>query len=40
MVPPALESAALYLLNTEIKNGGGSNRWKGTCELIVTPYIA
>jgi phage major head subunit gpT-like protein len=40
VVPPALESAALYLLNTEIKTGGGSNPWKGTAELIVTPYVA
>lgn len=39
VVPPALESAALHLLNTEIKEGGGSNPWKGTAELIVTPYL-
>jgi phage major head subunit gpT-like protein len=40
VVPPAIESAALHLLNTETKNGGGSNPWKGTAELIVTPYVA
>lgn len=40
VVPPALESDALHLLNTETKNGGGSNPWKGTAELIVTPYVA
>lgn len=40
VVPPALESAALHLLNTETKDGGGSNPWKGTAELIVTPYAA
>lgn len=40
VVPPALESAALHLLNTETKDGGGSNPWKGTAELIVTLYIA
>lgn len=40
VVPPALESAALYLLNTEIKAGGGSNPWKNTAQLIVTPYLA
>lgn len=40
VVPPALESAALHLLNTETKDGGGSNPWKGTAELIVTPYVA
>ena len=39
VVPPSLESDALHLLNTEIKDGGGSNPWKGTAELIVTPYV-
>ena len=40
VVPPQLESDALYLLNTETTDGGGSNPWKGTAELIVTPYVA
>lgn len=40
VVPPALESDALHLLNTEIKAGGGSNPWKGTADLVVTPYVA
>lgn len=40
VVPPALEEAALHLLNTETKDGGGSNPWKGTAEVIVTPYLA
>jgi phage major head subunit gpT-like protein len=40
VVPPVLEEAALYLLNTENEAGGGSNPWKGTVELIVTPYVA
>lgn len=39
VVPPSLESAALNLLNTETKDGGGSNPWKGTADLIVTPYL-
>lgn len=39
VVPPELESAALYLLNTETKAGGGANPWKGTAQLIVTPYL-
>lgn len=39
VVPPELESDALYLLNTEIKNGGGSNPWRATAELIVTSYL-
>lgn len=40
VVPPALEEAALHLLNTEIKDGGGSNPWKGTAQVIVTPYLS
>lgn len=40
VVPPTLEAAALLLLNTETKDGGGSNPWKGTAELIVTPDVA
>jgi phage major head subunit gpT-like protein len=38
VVPPALEEAALHLVNTEIKDGG-SNPWKGTAKVIVTPYL-
>lgn len=40
VVPPSLEEAALNILNTEIGAGGASNPWKGTAELIVTPYLA
>lgn len=40
VVPPQLEEAAMYLLNTETKDGGGSNPWKGTAEVVVTPYLA
>lgn len=40
IVPPALEEAALHLLNTGTMDGGGSNPWKGTSKLIVTPYVA
>lgn len=40
VVPPALEAAALALLNTEYGTGGISNPWKDTAELIVTPYLA
>jgi len=39
VVPPALESAALHLLNNEFNDGGGSNPWKGTAKLIVSPYL-
>ncbi|WP_113911338.1 Mu-like prophage major head subunit gpT family protein [Roseovarius dicentrarchi] len=39
VVPPTLESAALHVVNTETSDGGGSNPWKGTAELIVTPFV-
>lgn len=40
VVSPDLEDAARHVLNTETNDGGGSNPWKGTAELIVTPYVA
>jgi phage major head subunit gpT-like protein len=39
VVPPALEEAALYLLNAETKDGGGSNPYAKTADLIVTPWL-
>lgn len=39
VVPPSLEEAALHLVNTEFRDGGGSNPWKGTAKVIVTPYL-
>lgn len=39
VVPPSLEGAALHLVNTETNDGGGSNPWKGTAKVIVTPYL-
>ena len=40
VVPPSLEYAAMQILNTETSPGGGSNPWKGTCDLIVSPFVA
>jgi phage major head subunit gpT-like protein len=40
VVPPALEDAALRILNTENGSGGESNPWKGTAELILTPFVS
>ena len=40
VVPPELEDDALHILNTETKDGGSSNPWKGTAALIVSPYVA
>ena len=39
IVPPALESAALHLLNTELEQGGSSNLRAGMAQLIGTPYL-
>ena len=39
VVPPALEGAGMRLLNTETGTGGATNEWKGTAELIVTPFL-
>jgi phage major head subunit gpT-like protein len=40
VVPPALESAARKILNSEYAAGGETNEWKGTAELLVTPWLA
>jgi phage major head subunit gpT-like protein len=40
VVPPSLESAARKILNSELGTGGESNEWKGTAELLVTPWLA
>lgn len=40
VVPPELEGAAMRLLNTENGAAGATNEWKGTAELIVTPFLA
>ena len=39
VVPPALESDALTLLNTEYGTADATNSWKGTAEPIVTPFV-
>jgi len=40
IVPPSLEDAALRVVNTTFADGGGSNPWHQTAELLVTPYLA
>ncbi|MBK8439696.1 MAG: Mu-like prophage major head subunit gpT family protein [Rhodobacter sp.] len=40
VVAPALEEAALKLLNSENGPGGETNPWKGTASLIVAPWLA
>lgn len=39
VVPPSLESAGRKLLNSELGAAGESNEWKGTAELLVTPWL-
>jgi len=38
--PPALESAALKILNSENAAGGETNEWKGTAEPFMSPWLA
>lgn len=33
------ESAGRKLLNSEFNDGGGTNEWKDTANLIITPYL-
>ncbi len=40
VVPPSLESATRKLLNSELGTGGEPNEWKGTAELLVTPWLS
>ena len=39
VVGPDLEGVASAIVNSEVNDGGGSNPWKGTADLIVSPYI-
>ena len=40
VVPPALESAALKIVNNELAAGGETNEWKGTAKVEVVPWLA
>lgn len=39
VVPPALDAAALQILNATHAANGESNIWQGTAQLIVAPYV-
>ncbi len=39
LVPPSLEALARQVLNAELINGGESNVWAKTCEVVVIPYL-
>jgi len=40
VVPPSLEGAGRSLLQSQLINGGESNKWAGTAELLVVPWLA
>lgn len=40
VVPPSLEGKALEILNAERTSAGATNVYKGTAQLLVTPWLA
>ena len=40
VVPPSLEGAGRQILQSQLVNGGESNQWAGTAELLVVPWLA
>lgn len=40
VVPPALEGAANGIVQSVLVNGGESNKWAGTAEVLVVPWLA
>lgn len=40
VVPPALEGAARAIVASALVNGGESNKWAGTAEVLVVPLLA
>ena len=40
IVPPQLEGTARQILNAELINGGDSNIWAKTAEVVVIPHLA
>jgi Mu-like prophage major head subunit gpT len=40
VVPPSLEGAGRRILQSQLVNGGESNPWAGTAELLVVPWLA
>lgn len=40
VVPPVHQEAARRLLSSQLINGGESNPWAGSAELMVTPWLA
>jgi len=40
VVPPALEGAANEIVQSKLVNGGETNKWAGTAEVLVVPWLA
>lgn len=40
IVPPAQDADALEIVNSPLLDNGGTNKWAGTAELIVSPHVA
>lgn len=40
VVPPALEGAGRDVLKSALVNGGETNKWAGTADLLVVPWLA
>lgn len=40
VVPPSLEGAAKEILESDRDANGATNKWKGTAEVLVVPYLA
>ncbi|MCZ7886043.1 Mu-like prophage major head subunit gpT family protein [Agrobacterium salinitolerans] len=40
VVPPSLEGAARRIVGNSLKDGGGTNEWFGTAEVLVVPWLA
>jgi phage major head subunit gpT-like protein len=40
IVPPTLEGAGRTLLASQLINGGETNKWAGSAELLVVPWLA
>lgn len=40
LVPPSLEGAGRRVLQSQLVNGGESNPWAGTAELLMSPWLA
>ena len=40
VVPPSLEGAARKIVASQLVNGGETNEWAGTAEVLMTPWLA